>query len=86
MIIDTILNIFFSVLTFFIGLFPNANTDFVSNVNTAMINFRVFIAQINFVFPLGTLFSILVVWFIINNTSYAAWTINWVINKLRGAG
>ena len=86
MLLDFLLNMFFEVLSFFLSLFPDANTTFIVTVTSAINNFRSFISQVNFIVPIETIFSVAVAWFIYKQTFLGTWSINWIINKLRGSG
>lgn len=59
MIIDGISYVLLNVLTFLVNIFPIADSNIISSINTNFIQFRNIIVASNFIFPIDTLLFLL---------------------------
>lgn len=82
MIIDAILNLFFNIINFLIGLLPMSG--FPVSIMTGIHNFFTSIYQYNGIFPIDTAFF-LIGWAVTFWSIVLVWEIiNWIIKMFRG--
>jgi len=80
MLVNFILNIVYSVINGFIGLFPTAslNDDIINSINTA----SGYLSGLNIVLPITTILSIVGLFLTIETILITIKIINWFIRKI----
>jgi len=85
MITTALLYFFYAGIYFFLLLLPTGG-DLNSNIATALDEFATYWNMLDSVMPVGTLFTVLLLYLAFETIILSYKVINWIIKKIRGSG
>lgn len=85
MIFQKIIDVFFSIVEFLIGLLPDPDT-LPSGIGTAFSSIGTYLRKANAILPVDTMITIMGLTLAVEGGILAFIVLNWIYNKIRGSG